>query len=318
MLNSNYYWQMTTPYKYYSPVTDVTFRKVFGEHIDLAASLLNTFLPLEDGRLITNIQYVSPEMMPETPTRKNSIVDVRCKDTAGTVFLVEMQLNWDTDFLQRVVFNTSKAYVKQLDKGKPFHLLQPVYSLNFVQGDLHKGLGEWYHPYQLVHIHHSERVLEGLKIVFAEMDKYKKLAEKGHTKKDLWMRYFTEMTEKTRKPAPELLADPDIAKAIELLEIINYNEIEQELYDRYWDAVSVEATWKSIGEREGEKKGIDLGIKQGREEGIIQGREEGITQGRIEEKHQLARNMLAKDLDPALVAEITGLTTEEIKHIMRK
>ncbi|MBR4536848.1 MAG: PD-(D/E)XK nuclease family transposase, partial [Bacteroidales bacterium] len=137
-------------------------------------------------------------------------------------------------------------------------------------------------------------------IVFAEMDKYKKLAEKGRTKKDLWMRYFTEMTEKTRKPASELLADPDIAKAIELLEIINYNEIEQELYDRYWDAVSVEATWKSIGERDGEKKGIDLGIKQGREE----------------ERHQLARNMLAKDLDPALVAEITGLTIEKIKNYL--
>ena len=117
---------MLTPYKYYSPVTDVTFRKVFGEHIDLAASLLNAFLPLEDGRTITNIQYVPPEMMPETPTRKNSIVDVRCEDSAGTIFLVEMQLNWDTDFMQRVVFNTSKADVKQLDKGKPFHLLQPV------------------------------------------------------------------------------------------------------------------------------------------------------------------------------------------------
>ena len=142
-----------TPYKYFSPVTDVTFRKVFGEHIDLAASLLNAFLPLEDGRIITNIQYVPPEMMPDNPLRKNSIVDVRCEDSAGCIFLVEMQLNWDTDFMQRVVFNTSKAYVKQLDKGKPFHLLQPVYSLNFVQGDLHKGLSEWYHPYQLVHIY---------------------------------------------------------------------------------------------------------------------------------------------------------------------
>ena len=138
---------MITPYKYFSPVTDVTFRKVFGEHIDLAASLLNAFLPLDGGRTITDIHYVSPEMMPDTPTRKNSIVDERCKDSAGTTFMVEMQLNWDTDFMQRVVFNTSKAYVKQLDKGKPFKLLQPVYSLNFVQGDLHKGLSEWYHPY---------------------------------------------------------------------------------------------------------------------------------------------------------------------------
>ena len=310
-----------TPYKYYSPVTDVTFRKVFGEHIDLAASLLNAFLPLEDGRVITNIQYVPPEMMPETPTRKNSIVDVRCEDSAGTIFLVEMQLNWDTDFMQRVVFNTSKAYVKQLDKGKPFHLLQPVYSLNFVQGDLHKGLSEWYHPYQLVHIYHSDRVFDGLKIVFAEMNKYEKLAEKGCSKRDLWMRYFTEMTEKTRKPAPELLADPDIAKAIELLEIINYNDIEQEIYDRYWDAVSVEATWKCIGERDGEKKGIEIGLRQGRKEGIeagrIEGHRKGLEEGESNAKHQLVRNMLAEGFEPAIIAKITDLTIEEIQNIMQ-
>lgn len=287
-----------TPYKYFSPVTDVTFRKVFGEHIDLAASLLNAFLPLEDGRIITNIQYVPPEMMPDNPLRKNSIVDVRCEDSAGCIFLVEMQLNWDTDFMQRVVFNTSKAYVKQLDKGKPFHLLQPVYSLNFVQGDLHKGLSEWYHPYQLVHIYHSDRVFDGLKIVFAEMKKYENLTVKGNSKKDLWMRFFTEMTEKTRKPAPELLADPEVAKAIELLEIINYNDAEQELYDRYWDAVSVEATWISIGQREGEKI--------------------GMRQGEANTKRLLVQNMLANGLEPSMVAKIAELTEEEVRKIAQK
>ena len=286
-----------TPCKYFSPVTDVTFRKVFGEHIDLATSLLDTFLPLPDGRRITNIHYVSPELMPETPARKNSIVDVCCEDSAGSTFLVEMQLNWDTDFMQRVFFNTSKAYVKQLDKGKPFHLLQPVYSLNFVQGDLHKGLSEWYHPYQLVHIYHTDRIFDGLKIVFAEMEKYEKLAVKGDTKMDLWMRYFTEMKEKTREPSPELLADPDIAKAIGLLEVINYNDVEMELYERYWDAVSVEATWKGIGWRDGEKAG----------------REEGLQEGRADERRRLALNMLAKGFSPDLVAEITGMSEGEIR-----
>ena len=128
-------------YKYFSPVTDITFRKVFGEHIDLATSLLNAFLPLGEGRVITDLTYVPNELMPETPTRKNSLVDVRCEDSDGRTFLVEMQINWDTDFMQRVIFNTSKAYVKQLERGKKFELLQPVYSLNFVNGDLHKGLG---------------------------------------------------------------------------------------------------------------------------------------------------------------------------------
>ncbi len=290
---------MLTPCKYYSPVTDVTFRKVFGEHIDLARSLLNAFLPLEDGRTITNIHYVSPELMPETPARKNSIVDVCCEDSSGATFLVEMQLNWDTDFFQRVFFNASKAYVRQLKEGEEFKLLQPVYSLNFVNGDLHKGLSEWYHPYQFVHIYHTDRVFDGLKIVFAEMEKYEKLTEKGNTKKDLWMRYFTEMTEKTRRPAPELFADPDIAKAIELLEVINYNEAEEYLYDKYWDAVSVEATWKGIGRREGEKVGL----------------EQGIQQGETNAKRQLALKMLAKNFDPNLVAEITGLTEEAVKSL---
>ena len=303
-----------TPYKYYSPVTDVTFRKVFGENIDLAASLLNAFLPLPEGRIITNIHYVSPELMPETPARKNSLVDVCCEDSDGTTFLVEMQLNWDTDFMQRVVFNTSKAYVKQLDKGKPFQLLQPVYSLNFVQGDLHKGLSEWYHPYQLVHIYHTNRVFNGLKIVFAELEKYEKFAEKGDTKMDLWMRYFTEMTEKTRKPAPELLADPDIAKAIELLEVINYDDVERELYDRYWDAVRVEATWKEIGRR-AKKEGFEVGREEGIQQGIRKGIEQGIRKGEDNTRRQLAINMLAKGLDQRVVAEITGMPETEIRAL---
>jgi predicted transposase/invertase (TIGR01784 family) len=308
---------MMTPYKYYSPVTDVTFRKVFGENLDLAASLLNAFLPLPEGRKITNIHYVSPELMPETPARKNSLVDVCCEDSDGTTFLVEMQLNWDTDFMQRVVFNTSKAYVKQLNKGKPFQLLQPVYSLNFVQGDLHKGLNEWYHPYQLVHIYHTNRVFDGLKIVFAELEKYEKFAEKGNTKMDLWMRYFTEMTEKTRKPAPELLADPDIAKAIECLEVINYDDVERELYDRYWDAVSVEATWKEIGKRE-KKVGFEMGREEGIQQGIQQGIQKGIQQGEANTKRQLAINMLAEGLDPKIIAKVSGMTDSEIRALVSR
>ena len=288
-------------YKNFSPVTDITFRKVFGEHIDLTASLLNAFLPLGEGRVITDLKYVTHELMPETPTRKNSLVDVRCEDSDGRTFLVEMQLNWYADFMQRVVFNTSKAYVKQLKKGENFELLQPVYSLNFVNFDLHKGLSEWYHPYQLVHLYHTNRVIEGLKIVFAEMDKYRKLPVKGNTKMDLWMRFFTEMTEKTRRPAPELLADPDIAKAIEQLEIINYTEAEMEQYERYWDSVSVEATWKHIGHREGLKEGI----------------EQGILQGRAERDRQIVLSLLDNGFDIATIEKVTGLAEAEIRTIVK-
>lgn len=132
------------------------------------------------------------------------------------------------------------------------------------------------------------------------------------------MRYFTEMTEKTRKPGPELLADPDVAKAIELLEIINYTEAEQELYDRYWDAVSVEATWKSIGWREGEKHGIEEGRQKGRQEGREEGIRQGMQQGEANAKRLLACNMLAEGFDPTIVAKISGLTEEEVLTLTKK
>lgn len=299
-----------TPCKYFSPVTDVTFRKVFGEHLDLTASLLNAFLPLDEERTITNIELVPYKLMPKTPTRNYNYVNVCCQDSFGTTFFVEIQLNWDTDFLQQIHIDTPKVYVNEFDQGKPFLLTEPVYSLNFVNGDLHKGLDEWYHPYKFVHIYHTERVFEGLQIVFAELEKYGKQPVKGDTKMDLWMRYFTEMTGRTRVPAPELLADPDIAKAIGLLEVINYNDAELYLYDKYWDAVSIEATWKGIGWRDGEKAGVEKGLQQGLQQ--------GLEEGRAVERRQLARNMLAEGLDPAIVAKISGLTEKELQNLTRE
>lgn len=282
----------------------MTFRRIFGKNIDLAASLLNAFLPLEEGHKITNIKYVSYKQMPNTPTKNYNYVNVNCTDSQGSSFLVEMQLNWDTDFLQQLEFGSSNVYVKQLNKGKPFKLLQPVYSLNFVNGNSHPGLAEWYHPYRIVHQYHSDLVIEGLHIVFAEMDKYRKLNVKGNSKRDLWMRYFTELTENTRKPAEDLLADPEVGKAIELLEAINYSEEERYLYDRYWDAVSIEATLRDAG--------IQEGLAEGMEKGMEKGMAIGVQQGIQQERRQLVLKMLDKGLPPSLVAEVTGLTEEEV------
>lgn len=44
-------------------------------------------------------------------------------------------------------------------------------------------------------------------------------------------------------------------------------------------------------------------------------RKEGREEGRADEKRQLARNMLEKGIDPALVAEITGLTVDEVSML---
>ena len=64
--------------KYLDPKADLTFKKVFGEHPELVKSLLNALLPFKsEEEEITSVTYLTPEMVPRTPTRKFSIVDVR-------------------------------------------------------------------------------------------------------------------------------------------------------------------------------------------------------------------------------------------------
>ncbi len=137
--------------KYLDPKADVTFKKVFGEHKNLVISLLNALLPLDPGKQVETIEYMTSEMVPETPFGKNSIVDVRCEETGGRKFIVEMQMEWFPDFMQRVLLNASKAYVRQLPKGDDYQLLQPVYSLNLVNHTFLPDMDGYYHYYHLVH-----------------------------------------------------------------------------------------------------------------------------------------------------------------------
>ncbi len=223
--------------KYLDPKADVTFKKVFGEHKNLVISLLNALLPLDEGKKVESIEYLPSEMVPRTPTSKNTIVDVRCEETGGRKFIVEMQMNWTADFRERVLFNASKAYVRQLDKSEQYNLLQPVYALNFVNKVFEPDMDGYYHYYRMVHCQDSGKVLEGLHLVFIELPKFK---AKNLTEKKmqvLWLRFLTEIDEKSRIAPAELLENPQTSQALEILEESAYSEAEMLDYDRYWDQV---------------------------------------------------------------------------------
>ena len=103
--------------KYLDPKADLTFKKVFGEHKDLMISFLNALLPLKKGEEVKQIEYLQPEMVPDSPLKKDTIVDVRCTDEQGRSFIVEMQMIWTPEFMKRVLLNATKAYSRQIDKG---------------------------------------------------------------------------------------------------------------------------------------------------------------------------------------------------------
>ena len=219
--------------RYLDPKADVTFKKVFGEHKNLVISLLNALLPLDEGKQVEDIEYLTPELVPRTPTSKNTIVDVRCPETGGRQCSVEMQMNWTAEFRERVLFNASKAYVRQLDKSEQYNLLQPVYALNFVNKIFEPGMEDYYHYYRLVHAADSGKVLEGLHLVFIELPKFKPTSYSEKKMQVLWLRFLTEIDEKSKKAPAELLDNPQTNQALEILEESAYSDAEMLDYDLY-------------------------------------------------------------------------------------
>lgn len=251
--------------RYLDPKNDLTFKRIFGEHKHLCISLLNSMLPLDNP--IISIEYLSGELIPNIPEKKNSIVDVRCTDHAGRQFIVEMQMYWTDSFTSRVLFNASKAYIKQLDKGKDYNLLQPVYALSFVNEIFDQTkLDEYYHHYKIVNIKDTGKQIKGLEFVFIELPKFKP-GNRGEKKlHELWLRFLTEVKETAREIPEELFLETDTCEALGYLEEGAYTEAELRLYEKYWDTVSIE---KSL-------------ISDGRAEGLIEGEARGLAKGEAE------------------------------------
>lgn len=285
--------------KYLNPKADLTFKRVFGEHPDLVMSLLNALLPLKEEEEITEIEYLPTELVPDNPLRKYSIVDVRCKDKSGRQFLVEMQMLWSPEFQQRVLFNASKAYVRQLDRGEQYELLQPVYSLNLVNEVFEPELEGYYHHYSLVHVEHSDKVIDGLQLIFVELPKFNPHTFAEKRMHVLWLRFLTEIGEKTRQVPEELASVPEISKALNVLEESAFTEEQMAGYEKFWDGVSVEKTL------------YNSGVRKGKAEGIA----EGEAKGKVEELYRIAAEMKQSGLAPEIIARYVGLTPKEIADL---
>lgn len=289
--------------RYLDPKADLTFKKVFGEHEDLVISLLNALLPLRADEEVIEVEYLPAEQVPNNPLRKNSIVDVRCVDAVGRQFIVEMQMVWSPEFLQRVLFNSAKAYVRQLDKGFDYSLLKPVYSLNLVNDIFEPQLPEYYHYFKLVHEEHTEKVIDGLHLVFVELPKFTPHSMSEKKMQVLWLRYLTEIKDGTEKIPQELLDNAETGKAISVLETSSYNDAQLASYDKFWDTISIEKTLYNSSER------------KGREEGLMEGEAVGMEKGRAEEKRKIASGMKQAGIPLETIAVITGLPLEEVKSI---
>lgn len=108
-------------------------------------------------------------------------------------------------------------------------------------------------------------------------------------------------------------------KQVEEAEIAKFTPQEQREYEAskmaYRDIKNSIDTAKREGKEEGLAEGMEKGLAEGMEKGLAEGMEKGLAEGMSQRSLEIARTMLAKGMDAAMVMEITGLSESQLKQL---
>ncbi|GBU08967.1 hypothetical protein AwWohl_01050 [Gammaproteobacteria bacterium] len=279
-----------------SPRADIVFKKIFVKNSDLLISMLNDLLMFEDDRCIKTLKYLSPEQTPNFMGLKNSTVDVKCTDQEDRIFLIEMQMVWNDIFDKRVLYNSCKAYADQVKAGDEKYTLYPVYSLNIVNTNFRSDTSGYYHHYTIKDDLENAVQLPGLEFVFIELAKFTKNPNVGNPRfKNIWLKMLT-ITD-TTKIDQELLDNDLTSRAIDLTEEAYFTKEEREIYAQYWSLVRTNnAIYDGSEAAKSEAKGK------------AEGKAEGLAEGNLHN----ALKMKLKGISIADIADITGLSIDQI------
>ncbi|MCM1109734.1 MAG: Rpn family recombination-promoting nuclease/putative transposase [Clostridium sp.] len=298
-------------------------------------NVLEGFLTSLLGEEIFIVELLESEGNVDREDGKLNRVDLLAKDHRGRKILIEVQNQSEDEFFHRILFGTSKIINDYINRGDNYGKIDKIYSISLVyfnianntdyiyrgttefrgihNGDPIRMTENWKFKYQAQTI--SDIYPEYYILLTGDFDRWSK------TPIDQWMYFLSKGVVHDDSDAPGLDA------AREKMRVDRLPENEREAYYRHLESINsahnMIETAKDEGRFEGRAEGRAEGLAEGRAEGLAEGRAEGLAEGRAEGLAEglrqgclaVAREMLAKGLDRALVLAITRLTDDEISRL---
>ena len=280
------------------PLSDYGFKRLLASerNKDILMHLLNVFIS-DDTGIITDISYLPTEVLGIRKEDRFVRYDLYCTNQDGKRFIVEMQNGKQSNYADRLRVYTSLATVHNWDKkDKRYERVPKIYSFNIMSYDMPEFNGKK-RFFSKIYQKDDDNDIFSKNIVyyFVELSKFAAQLEtldmSDERNRILYM--FTNVVYLQKDEVNTLT--PMQMRFYEECQINNFTDMEKQ------DYVKSLMEYPSVQEM----------IECERAEGI----QIGIEQGREEEKRQIVRNMLAKGFDPDLVAEIVGLTAEEVREV---
>ena len=290
--------------KYINPYTDFGFKKFFGTEMnkDLLMSFLNALFSNEGA--ITDVKYLNSERLGDSFEDRRAVFDVYCETEKGEKFIVEMQKAGQRYFKDRSVYYSTVPIREQAKKGEWDYHLENVYTvgvLDFVFPDNEYPADEYHHVIKLLDVADKHVFYDKLTFVYLEMPKFNKTEDELVTMFDKWMFALRNLSGLLDRP--KALQDRIFDNFFEQAEIAKYSDEERREYE------------SSVKDYRDYINTMDFAHDNGWKEGLEEGLEKGKAEGKALTNVESARKMKVKGYSFSDIADITGLTIEEIETL---
>jgi predicted transposase/invertase (TIGR01784 family) len=293
--------------KFLDPKNDVAFRRIFGseKNKDILIHFINDILELKDRDKIKEITFLPTIAVPEIAAKKQSVVDVLCKDENGVQLIIEMQVAPQEGFEKRAQYYAAKAYSRQLNKGKKegarYIDLKAVIFIAISDNIIFKDKIFYKSDHIILDKESYSHDLKDFSFTFIELPKFKitdinlltNIVEK-------WCFFFKNADKTSEADLRKLIgSDNVIERAYEELNQFNWTEDELLTYEQ---------ETKRIMDNQAAE---DYKINQIKQQ-IVKAEEKGKAEGKVERDIEIAKNLLSQNIDINTISTATGLSVKEI------
>jgi predicted transposase/invertase (TIGR01784 family) len=245
---------------------------------------------------ITIKEILESESNKDSKEYKFNRLDIKVKNSKEEIVLIEIQYNRELDYLQRMLYGSSKTIVEHIKESESYGKIVKVISINilyfdFGEGDdyIYKGTTSFVglHNHSQLKLNPNQTELyktEKIESIYPEyyLIKVKNFDDIAKDTLDQWI-YFLKNEE-----VKDSFKAKGLAKAKEVLDYLKCSEKERQEYERYKASLHAQASMY--------------------ESTYVVGKMEGKIEGKLE----IAKNMLAEGFDIKTIVKITGLTEEII------
>ena len=124
--------------KYFNRLNDYFVRYLFSDKGSEAILLdfINSIMLDSGMKTFRSVEILTPFNYKDNYEDKETIVDVKCITQNGSVVIIEIQLQGNSRFPERILYYWASNYSKLLKQGEKYDALTPVISINLLNFNL--------------------------------------------------------------------------------------------------------------------------------------------------------------------------------------